>query len=276
MSTSRQENDPNKPVTGYPYPPPSMAAQPNNYPTPPPPEHQFHYHQQQQSHTGTAYPYTVPPPANYYYNNPNNNPYPPQPYYDPQRATLFRRLIIAMIAVFILFGVITFIMWLVLRPHVPDFQIESASVTGFNTSVPSQFTANWDVGFFVRNPNNKMTILYERLDGYVYYHNEQLSEIGIAPFVQNTKSETRFRAKFAAPGTYVNGDLINQMTAERNRGRVNFNLKIMGWIRFRSGSWKTRMRMMRVICEDVTIVFSANSGGVGTMSGGPKKCDVDL
>ncbi|PIA54376.1 hypothetical protein AQUCO_00900724v1 [Aquilegia coerulea] len=277
MSSSRQDNDPNKPVTGYPYlhqpppPPSSTAAQPNNYPPPPP--QQFHY--QQQTHTGTAYPYTVPPPANYYYNNPNNA-YPPQNYYNPQRATLFRRLIVALISVFILFGIITFITWLVLRPHVPDFQIESASLTGFNTSIPNQFTAIWDIGFYVRNPNKKMTIIYERIDGYMFYRKEKLSENGIAPFVQNTKNETRFKAKFVAPGTYVDSDLISQMTSERNRGTVNFNLRLIGWIKFKTGSWRTRMRLMRVFCDNIPIMFSANSGGVGTLSGGPKKCDVDL
>ncbi|OVA07129.1 Late embryogenesis abundant protein [Macleaya cordata] len=261
---SSTADDPNKPVTGYPttgYPPAQASY-----------HHPTAYPSAQSSYpaTGTAYHYTAAPPAAYY----NPNPYPP-PNYDPQRATFLRRLIIAGITVFLIIGAITFILWLVIRPHLPEFRVESASLSNFNVS-SSQLNANWEIGFFVRNPNKKMTIFYDRIEGSVFYKDDSLADNSLAPFYQSKKNQTTITAKFTALTSYVDDRTVKEMVGDRNRGEVNFNVRMLAWVRFRSGAWRTRRHLMRVFCDDVKIGFSSNTGTTGSLSGRSKECEVDL
>ncbi|RZC84136.1 hypothetical protein C5167_046923 [Papaver somniferum] len=264
-------DDPNKPVTGYPttgnYPPPQTsyhqnyhqtgypAQTSNNYPPPPP---------------GTGYPYSAPPPAYY-----NPNPYPHQTY-DPQRATFLRRVKIAGISVFLIIGAITFIIWLVVRPHLPDFHVDSASVTNFNVT-NSQLSANWEIGFFVRNPNKKMTIFYDRIEGSIFYKDESLTETSLVPFFQEKKNETTISTRFTAMGTYVGERTAKDILGDKNNGGgLRFNVRMLAWVRFRSGAWRTRRHLMRVFCEDVRIGFPNATSSAGTLSGSSKVCEVHL
>ncbi|KAJ6984011.1 hypothetical protein NC653_022277 [Populus alba x Populus x berolinensis] len=92
-------SDPSRPATGYPFCPqrhqlPTTATR-NRLSLP-----STHHHN----------------PLNPYYYN-TNQPYP------NQRATLLRRLIAALIIVTVIFFTILFIIWLVIRPHLPEFRV---------------------------------------------------------------------------------------------------------------------------------------------------------
>ncbi|XP_042475176.1 NDR1/HIN1-like protein 10 [Macadamia integrifolia] len=251
-------NDQSKPVTGYPmgYPPAATASYQSTagYPN---------------STAGTAYPYAAPPPGPgpYYY---------PSSSYDNQRrrATFLRRLLIAALAVVVIIGCITFITWLVLRPRVPEFQLDSASVSSFNVS-SSDLTANWDLNFTVRNPNKKLTVFYSNFRGVIFYDRMQLAETSLPPFEQGKRNQTTVRAKFAASSTYVDDNLAKSLATDRSQGAVSFNVRLVTWVKFKTGWWRTRMHWMSVHCSDVRISFKSNSG-VGSLTGGPRGCDVYL
>ncbi|KAK9280030.1 hypothetical protein L1049_013715 [Liquidambar formosana] len=236
------ENPP-RPVTGYPvtgYPPPQSAANPRP----------------------NGYPYNAAPP---YYN--------PNPYiYANPRATFLRRFIAIMIGLFIITGTIVFIVWLVLRPRIPQVTVDSVSVTNFTTS-SSQVTGNWDVRFSVRNPNKKMSIYYDSIVSSLFYEAAFLSRTTLPPFDQDTRNLTTVRAEFAAAGVYVDGRLVNEINSERARGAVGFDVTVQARVRFSAGAWKARRRFLRVLCEDVAVGLSSN-GASGTLVGGPKECRV--
>ncbi|KAF6169313.1 hypothetical protein GIB67_013743 [Kingdonia uniflora] len=262
--TSNEDRD--KPVMGY--PPQGQTSYNNNNSTGHP-----NYHNSQPTITNTAFPYSAPPPTagnNYYI----HHPYPSQPYYNPRRATFFRRIIIAAIAVLVILGTITFIMWLVLRPKLPEFRVDSASVTPFNASL-GQVTGNWDIGLSVKNPNKKMNVYYDRIEASVFYDDEFLSETALAPFWQAKRNATTIRARFSAVGVYVNERSLKRIADDRSKGLVDFNLRMLAWVRFKAGAWRTRRHLMRVYCEGVKVGFSSSSG-LGTLTGGANACKVDL
>ncbi|XP_068663375.1 NDR1/HIN1-like protein 10 [Aristolochia californica] len=248
-SSSNDDNNKAPPVTGYP------AAQSSYAPYPP-------YH---------AHPYTAPPPYPSY-------PYPPppqQPYAQSLRRTsLFRRLVAVFIAACVIFGAVTLIVWLVLRPRVPKFSVTAASVTPFNLS-GVQLTASWDLTFAVDNPNKKMNIYYDSLKASVFYDDELLAENALAPFFMGKRNSTTLRARLASVSGYVDAGAAKEMTAEMGKGQVKFDAAVMAWVRFRAGDWWTRRRILRVFCEDVTIAFSSPSGP-GVLSGKPTVCDVGV
>ncbi|XP_077240058.1 NDR1/HIN1-like protein 26 [Tasmannia lanceolata] len=242
-------NPQNKPVTGYPAPHPPYPSGP----------------------TATAYPYPAPPP--YYQNHPL---YPPPPPYNSNRNLILRRLITIAVSIFIIIIAITFIFWLILRPTLPDFSITSASVSPINTSSSSQLTANWDLTFSVRNPNKKMNIYYDQIDASVFYGSDFISLTSLPPFYQSKENITTVRARLAADSAYIGDGVVSDIAGERSHGAVSFNFKVIAWVRFRSGAWRTRKRILKVFCDDVKIAY-ANATAFGTLfATPPRQCEVDL
>ncbi|PON78814.1 Late embryogenesis abundant protein [Parasponia andersonii] len=255
--------DPSRPVTGYPaqsYPlPPTAAA--NSNPNP----------------NGVGYPYPAAPQPPYHHPYPNNpNPNYAYPYnYDASRATFLRRLIAAMIAFFIISASIIFIIWLVLRPRLPKVRVDSLSLTNFNTSSSPAISGNWDVGFAVYNPNKKMSITYDEIGSEVFYKSAFLSETRISPFSQGTRTQTAINATFSAANSYVDDWVVKGIDADRGRGTVNFNVRVLARVGFRTGGWRLRRRLLRVLCENVGVGLSSSSGS-GKLVGGARECRVGI
>lgn len=236
--------------------------------------------------SGSAYSYSAPPPPSYY---PNGAP-PPPPFYPPPPAyapppryntTFLRRLLSIAVAVFILLGLLVLIIWLVLRPRLPEFAVSSATVTGFNLSAQQQqLSASFDLNLTVYNPNHKMRINYERVTASVLYASDILSENSLAPFYQGTGETTVLRARLSAPGEYVDSDVVTGIESDRGRGdgAVRFRVRVLSWVRFRSGAWRTRWHTLRVYCDDVRIGFrtGTNSTTGYLLGSAPKKCVVNL
>lgn len=220
---------------------------------------------QPQSNTA-QYPNGYPPQPPYYNQNAYN-----APYYSNPRANFIRRFIGMMIALFIIAGTILFIIWLVLRPRIPQFHVDSLSVSGFNIS-SSQVTGNWDVQFAVRNPNKKLSVYYDHIEASVYYRNALLSQKTLPPFKQGTKNQTALRATLVADSIYVDGD-ANDIAAHRTSGSVSFNVRVLSIVRFKDGAWRARRRVMRVLCGNLGVGISSNSSR-GNLLGGSRQCRV--
>ncbi|KAI3798004.1 hypothetical protein L1987_33270 [Smallanthus sonchifolius] len=240
------------PVTGYPAQP-----APNGYPAQPAPN-------------GYAYPYAVQPPPNHatYFNVAGNPPYP-----NPQRTTFLRRLFVAFIGCIIIIGTIIFIMWLVLRPQSPQFQLETLTLANFNVTSNSMISGNWNAGLTVRNPNSKITLYYDHIEAAVFYRSNSIAVTTLPPFVQGKKNETSVRATFVSLSEYFNDpDEINR---DRADGTVDFNLRMVARVRFKAGAWWTRRRILRIHCPNLSVNVSVSSTA-GALTGGSKHCRVGM
>lgn len=236
------------PATGYPAPPYPNGGQPpphgNAYPYPP-------YPQQQQPQ---------------YYN--------PNPSFSSR--SFFRAFIATMVCLVVVFGVILIITWLVLRPTLPSFQLTSLNVTNFSsTTTPTQsLTATWHLSFISRNRNKKMTVTYNALRSSIFYRDYFLADSQLAPFKQDTKSETALNATLSVAGTYVEPRVLARIDGERRgSGSVTFDVQIVASTSFRSGSWRFRTRLLKVLCRKVSVGISTNATS-GSLVGGTRECQV--
>ncbi|MFQ6638334.1 hypothetical protein Gotur_016554 [Gossypium turneri] len=234
--------DSSRPVIGYPVHNVNGCA-------PPPP-----------ATSATACPYVHPNPYPYY------QPPPPQ----NQRPTFFRLFIIAMAILLFIFGITLLIFWLVLRPHLPDFSIQSLSLSNFNAS-NQRVTATWNAQFQVSNPNKKLSITYADVVSSVFHKDYFLTETRIVPFSQGTGDVRTLDASFSLADSFVEGKVVDAMNGERTRGEVKFNVGMVADVAFRYSGWRGRRRVLRVWCGDVTLAVSS-----GRMTGGPKSCLVAL
>ncbi|RZR87609.1 hypothetical protein BHM03_00015060 [Ensete ventricosum] len=241
---------------------------------------------------GSSYPYPAPPPASYY---PNGHPPPPPPqplYYPaaypaaappPRYNTAFlRRLLSIAFAFFLIFGLVTLIIWLVLRPRLPQVTVSSATLSGFNLSTSQQLlSGDFDLNLTVHNPNSKMGIYYDHVAASVHYGSERLSDTSLAPFYQAKGATTGLRSRLVAVGVYVDSYVVNGINSDLGRGdgAVRFQVRVSAWVRFKPGAWRTRWHIMRVYCDDVPIGLrnGTTAAATGYLVGStPKKCVVNL
>ncbi|KAA8518467.1 hypothetical protein F0562_015941 [Nyssa sinensis] len=220
-STSDEQN---KPVIGYPAQPGQVAT---GYPQFAPP-------------TNSAHPYAAaPPPPSAFYTTAVTAPY--QNYPDRLLCSSFLRcLIVTVLTVFLIMGAVFFIVWLVLRPRLPEFRVASASVSPLNATA-SELTATWDFSILVTNPNGKLTVFYDRLDTTVFYGDDfLLSQTELPPFSQTKKNQTILHARLAVDGANVGDDVARSILGDRNRG---------------SELCSIRLKNARLIYEELTWVL---------------------
>ncbi|XP_050883418.1 uncharacterized protein At1g08160 [Lathyrus oleraceus] len=232
--------DPSRTATGYPAPP-------YNHPN------------------AAQYPYAAPPPQYYH-------PAAPPPHRPYASRSFFRAFFATMICLAVIFGVILVITWLVLRPSLPHFTLTTLSLSNFSASNQS-LSGTWRLAFNVRNGNRKMSVTYNALRSSIFYHSNYIAESELAPFKQDTKSETALNVTFAAANAYFESGAVRDLNGDRTRGSVPFDVQILASTSFRSGSWRFRTRILKIICRKIMVGISSNSTS-GELVGSPGECQV--
>ena len=227
------------------------------------------------------YSYPPPPPPPSYYPPPIISAplYGTPPLNNANGGNLFyRRLFIVFCCIFLAFGLITFILSMVLRPTLPLFTISSASVSSFKVSGGQQFSANFNLSFSVRNPNVKMGILYEEIQASVLYQSETLSQTSLPPFYQEKGNFTVVPASFRSIAKYVDLSTTDGISKSRltNDGVVDFQAAFEAWVRFKSGALLTRKHLLRVFCNNVRVRLSNSTFADGSLQGGSLSCHAYL
>lgn len=148
-----------------------------------------------------------------------------------------------------LIGIITFILWLSLRPHRPRFYVQAFSISGLaqeagfgNSQIIYNVTA--------RNSNQNIGVYYDAMLLTVFYQEDQ--RIGglpvLFPFYQEPKNTTVIAGVLGGSALTVTGEQWQQFLADKARGEVVFRVEITSTIRFRISSWDSKRHRMHVNC----------------------------
>lgn len=254
------------PAMGYPS---AMGYPPGHHqPGYPPPN----YHGYANVHQYNNYPYAQAPPATYY----NHQSHHHQEAYQPRGFA--RGMFIGLILLLIFMCIGSVIMWIVIRPEIPSFQVDNFSVSNFNALPPNIFTANWDANVTVRNSNTKLKVFFYQIQSFVYYEDDELlASSFLQPFSMDIKTTEAMKAKFWANSTdqiIVETDVVDKLAKDRTTGTVRFSLRMVLWTTLKSGSWWTRHTTMRVYCEDLQVGFVGATGNGNLANGQVMDCTV--
>ncbi|XP_075475797.1 NDR1/HIN1-like protein 6 [Primulina tabacum] len=104
--------------------------------------------------------------------------------------------------------------WLVLQPQLPEFQVDSFSLSNFTFTNGSRVFLISEIQLTAKNPNRKMSLSYRHVEAAVYYIFESLSKTAISTFSQETKNQTSLVAKFAGDGDYVEKWVVDGVNGE--------------------------------------------------------------
>ncbi|PON43336.1 hydroxyproline-rich glycoprotein family protein [Parasponia andersonii] len=244
------------PQMGYPpamgYPPPYTNNPPNGQPHP--------YN-----------PYTQPLPAHYY----PNHPYTPA---GASGGSAFVRGFLATLIILIIFICLSSIItWLILRPQIPVFHVDSFVVSNLNLS-KADFAATWEANVTAQNPNHKLKIYFDQIQSFVYYKENFLSSSAVDPLLLETETRDVMRVRLATNNTVdhlVGNWVVDEIARERNAGVLSFNLRMVVFATFKSGAWWTRHASMKVFCENLKVNFvGAENKGVLDSEKDSGDCDV--
>ncbi|BFG18118.1 hypothetical protein CerSpe_043920 [Prunus speciosa] len=131
--------------------------------------------------------------------------------------TILCCLLIVAIIVFAIMSLVFFIAWLALRPCLPDFWVDFASIFTLNDT-RFELTATWDLTLLAANPNHKLRIYYDSIQASLLYnHDYRLANV-VAPFVLTKGNQTCVGFKLATVREYVRDDVAKGIFDERDRG----------------------------------------------------------
>ncbi|CAL1394977.1 unnamed protein product [Linum trigynum] len=234
-------------------PPPYPPGYPPGYQYPP----GYHYNYNYNNYNYAA----QAPPAAYYYNH-GAGAYPTQEEMNAA-ANFARGFLIGMMLLFFFIFASTILFWVVLRPQVPEFHVESLTVANFEAK-ESSFAASWDANLTARNPNTKIRLYFNQIETFMFYDDQPLVSSYANPFSLETGAATGMVTKLATNSSIdeeAEDDAVEKMAEEYgSRGAVEFSLRMAMWTTFKSDSWWTRRSTVRVFCEELKVAFVGKTG----------------
>ncbi|XP_010910265.1 NDR1/HIN1-like protein 1 [Elaeis guineensis] len=180
-------------------------------------------------------------------------------YWQWKQHKLFRRLFTCFLCLIILVLFVILVVWLVLRPSKPKFYLQEATVGQFNLSDPNLLSSVIQVSISSRNPNDHISIYYDRLDVYADYRGQQISA---PPTALPTIYQDRNDVIVWSP--YLNGTAIplapylaSAVVQDESAEVILIHIKIDGSLRWKVGTWISGHYHFNVNCPAFFTVDSS-------------------
>ncbi|OAY62072.1 NDR1/HIN1-like protein 12 [Manihot esculenta] len=187
-----------------------------------------------------------------------------------------RRTLCTFITVFLLLaGVTVLIVWLIYRPHKPQFTVVGAAIYDLNTTSPPFISTSMQFTFVTRNPNKRVTIMYDKLSAYVSYRNQAITPpVVLPPLYHEKKSTVTLSPVLGGAGVPVSADVANGLMMDEGYGVVALRVVLLGKLRWKAGAIRTGRYGVYVKCD---IWLGLKKGVVGQVPllGSPQ-CKVDV
>lgn len=189
---------------------------------------------------------------------------------DRVRDSLTTRVSKMICAIFLAFllvvGLITFVLWLSLRPHRPRFYIQEFTVPGLGEASNARISFN----VTVRNPNQNIGIYYNSMNGTVYYNDQNFGwKQLVFQFYQKPKETTVVADEMSGSALTVSHQHWTKFMKERAAGIVVLRLEITSNIRFKISTWQSKRHQVHANCD-----VSVGSDGFLLSTYMDKRCPV--
>ncbi|KAM7265018.1 hypothetical protein ACFE04_002701 [Oxalis oulophora] len=179
-----------------------------------------------------------------------------------KKQKLIQRICAGVLVFIFLVLLVILLVWAILRPTKPRFILQDATVFAFNVSAPNILTSNFQVTVSSRNPNDDISIYYDKMDVYATYRGQQITLRTRLPSTYQDHKETNVWSPFiygtSVPIAPYNGPLLQQ---EQNAGAVMLMIRIDGRVKWKVGSVITGHYHMHVKCP-AYIQFGNPTSGV--------------
>ncbi|CAN6312019.1 unnamed protein product [Urochloa humidicola] len=181
-----------------------------------------------------------------------------------QRVGVLRCLVASLVITVLLAGLAVLIFWLVVRPKPIDYEVTHAVVRHFNVTPPpgaATVNATFYLTFAARNPNRRVSILYEWVDFRVLYGSggEQLAVEDVPAFRQPRRNETRLDVRAVARSTPIGGQAARELRHDLDAGQVAVDVRMRARAQFKVAGVRTRHYDMEAFCSPVVVGLSPSA-----------------
>lgn len=179
-----------------------------------------------------------------------------KPHYYVQRVrdsltTRVSKLICATFLSFLaIIAIITFVLWISLRPHRPRVHIHGFSISGLN---PGSEPNNAHIYFNLttRNSNQNIGIFYDNINGSLYYRDHNIgSKPLLSPFYQGPRKTNMVDGVMTGGTLKTSNELWTEMLGDKKaKGSVTFRYDLTAMIRFKISMWESKHHRMHANCD---------------------------
>lgn len=164
---------------------------------------------------------------------------------DPLRACCTVLTIFLLLA-----GVTALTLWLVYRPHKPQFTVVGAAIYDLNMSSLPLISTTMQFTVVTRNPNKRVSIYYDSLSAFVSYRNQALTpQVMLPPLFQKGKSTVAMSPVLGGGTVPVSAEVVNGLVMDESYGVVGLRLVLLGRLRWKAGAIKTGHYGVYVKCD---------------------------
>ncbi|XP_057974940.1 NDR1/HIN1-like protein 12 [Malania oleifera] len=175
----------------------------------------------------------------------------------------------------LLAGVTALTVWLVYRPHRPQFIVVGAAVYALNTSAPPMISATMQFTILTRNPNRRVSIYYDRLSAFVSYRNQAITpSAALPPLYHRRHCTVSLSPVLGGSAVPISAEVANGLAVDQAYGVVGLRVALLGSLRWKAGAIKTAHYGVYVRC-DVLVGLKPGLVGPVPLLGAPG-CAVDV
>lgn len=159
-----------------------------------------------------------------------------------------------LLLVLIIIGATAGILYLVFRPKLPSYSVDSLKISNLRLNLDMSLYAKFDIKITADNPNKKIGIYYEqggRLS--VSYTNMRLCEGTLPKFYQGHQNKTVLNVALTGRDQYGN-TLMNALQQQQQTGSIPLDLKVDAPVAIKLGTLK--LRKVRILGKCLLVVDS--------------------
>ncbi|KAF3323872.1 protein YLS9-like protein [Carex littledalei] len=181
------------------------------------------------------------------------DPKPSRPYRPAKTSSGIGRLCIALVAFFVLLGIVALILYLVYRPTHARFSVTSFAILSLSNS-SSPFTCvstSAQVTILIRNPNKHSSINYDCLSVFLSYRNQAITYSTQLPALTQKPRSSLALSPVVGGGAAipVSYDVMEGLMTDETYGLIGLRLVVQGRIKFQSGPFYGRWVPLYVRCD---------------------------
>lgn len=195
--------------------------------------------------------------------------------HDSDSKSFLKKLFGFLLSLLILILFIIFLIWIILRPSRPRIVLQDATIYSLNllNSPLNYLNATIQVTLACRNSNDRIGVLFQKLDVSAHYKNQQITlQTSLPTGYLRPNEDITWSPILYSVNAPIAPYVAAQLAAEQQTQVVMLRVKMIGRIKWKVGTWMSGVYHLYADCP-AYIAFG--SSRVGNVFGQEMKLELD-
>ncbi|XP_047317009.1 NDR1/HIN1-like protein 6 [Impatiens glandulifera] len=209
--------------------------------------------------------------------------YRPQPRHRSRRSCCCRCCLwttFSIILLLFLLAIAGAVLWVIYRPHRPNFSVSTFQISQFNLTGSSNsqlITSTFNLTLIARNPNKKLVFFYDPISVSVSTdRGTHLGDGTFPAFTHSTKNTTTLKTTIGGGGGQSIDDAsATGLKSDLKKNSLPLKVQLDTKVKVKMGSLNTKKVPIRVTCTGINAAVPTGKTPATPASTGKIKCKVD-